>query len=197
MKIRKRKKQPQPPVVRAVMTINCNYVKFDIVDVIEETIATGRFPCELAESHEDKMFYVFTKTRWHPHRNITLLMTKQLDATDVIFQVLNDQKVDTFDDKDCPVSPEQWADLGVVDWDIFKRVTYTLVNMAFIDAKQQLAGTQSQCLYGGDMQWLHPKFRALLLKKVRDSDPDTQAREYAEFKRLAHQAAERYRTPNT
>ena len=50
MPARKRKRQqpPQHPVRRVVMTINFNYVKTDLYDVIEEVIDSGQFPCEIA-----------------------------------------------------------------------------------------------------------------------------------------------------
>ena len=50
MPTRKRKKHqpPQHPVQRVVMTINFNYVKTDLYDVIEEVIDSGQFPREIA-----------------------------------------------------------------------------------------------------------------------------------------------------
>ena len=191
MKTRKPMKRPIHPVLRVVITINCNYVKPDLLNVVQETIASGQFPCEIAFSDTEIMYYLFTKTRWSPGYNITLLMAQDDDRTRVVFQAVHEQAVETFDDDSCPISAEQWEDLGVVDWQFFRKVLYTLANMAFIDLKQELAGTQTQCLYGGDMTWL----RAFLLKKVREPSPKIMKQEYEEFKRRMRDQIQRLKHP--
>ena len=176
-----------------MIAINCQYVRMDVVDLIEEMVETGSFACEIAWSETDNIFYFFTKTRWRKGRKMSLLMTKQHDSTSMVFQAINESSADTFDDETCPIPQEAWQNVEVTEWHVFAKVVYTAVNMAFIDLKKKLAGTDTQCVYGGDMTWLHPEFRGFLLKKVRESDPETQDREYEEFKRLAHETAQRYK----
>ena len=193
MRNKRKQKQPeQHPAVRAVISINKQYVTDPQVNrLIVDTVTTGRFPCMILNDAE--FTYVFVKTRWNPDRNVALLMTRDEELSYSIFLAGSELTLPTFDNEDCPVKAEQWQNFDIADWQLFRKLVYTLSSLAFLDLRDKLKGTPQQCLWGGDMKWLHPQLRSILLKKSTEMDTEQADKEFEVFKRITRDTAERYK----
>lgn len=195
---RKRKQIEQSPVVRAFVAINLEYVdKSDVLDTIEDVVATGKFPCLLIDTPEvpadAHSIFIFVRTRWSEHRNMATLVMQKGDGVRTVFHAVNEKQVESFDEEDCPIKPDEFESLPIVEWTVFSKFVYTFASMSFIDLQKRLAGTSTRCLWAGDMKWLHPRLRNFLLKKAMSADPDKLDREIEEFQQLSRNTVEKYR----
>ena len=196
MKTRKRRKQLGTAQLTLII-INCQHVTYDAIKVVNEYIAQGRFPCKRAWSELSNVYYFFTNTRWMKGWESSEFAIRQQDTVSMVYQVIKASNVETFDPAflggTCPLSQEQWQNLRVTDWQIFEKVVSTTFNMAFTGLRLNAAERDEAYMYYGETKWLQPESRDFISNVHREYDPETLDREYEEFKRLAHETAQRYK----